>query len=143
MAQGLFDTTNKDSLSHGVLKDYKSLELILTYFQRKTDTNKEAAQNETGIPQNNTQTKPVFQGILTPMSQDKIDEQFDAGYEFAKNHPHLALLILKRFDVALAMGIDKFRDITPFNTASLSLNEQVIRETTFQDSTDQQYIDGN
>lgn len=132
MAQGLFDKTNYDSLAHGVLNDYKSLELILMCFQRKIDTNKEAAQNETGISQNNTQTKPVFQGILTPMSEYEIREQFDAGYEFAKNHPHLALLILKRFDAMLAMGIDIFKGKKPFDSDSSNPIDQMYSEPPFQ-----------
>lgn len=32
------------------------------------------------------------------------------GEKFAAKHPHLALLILKRFDTMLAMGIDKLKE---------------------------------
>lgn len=118
MAQKLFDKTNEKSLARDVLNDYKSLELILMYFQRKTDTNKEEVQSETETSQNNTQTKPVFQGILTPMSKDKIEKQFDAGYKFAENHPHLALLILKRFDAMLALGIDILKEFVDSSKSS-------------------------
>lgn len=135
MARELFGQATSNSLTKSVLADCGSLSWLLTYFQRKTatnkQTNKEEVQNETEISPNNNQPKPVFQGILTPMSYNDANTLLTEGKKFAEKHPNLALLILKRFDAMLAMGIDIFRGVAPFNTASPNPNYPVTEETTF------------
>ena len=124
MAAELYARTDMYSLSRATLADYLKSEMILQYFQRLTDTKTiedngnidEAAKRNQSI----TTTKPVFQGVLTPMSQSAIQAQIEAGRQFAENHPNLALLILKRFDTMLTMGIDILKELVISSNSSNS-----------------------
>lgn len=134
MATKLYDLTTKGSLSEATLADYFKSEKILIYFQRKPDNYNN--ENQEGISEGRlkygelneksdnsaytthsepTKTKPVFQGILTKVPPEEAIALLIEGKKFAAQHPRLALLILKRFDTMLAMGIDKFRGVEPFN----------------------------
>ena len=114
MARKLYKQT-EDDLTGIVLHGYKTSKMLLEYFQRKTkeyDIDNQHELEEVSDHYGNranqptTPTRPVFQGVLTPLTDDEIDAQYESGKTFAASHPYLALLILKRFDAMLALGID-------------------------------------
>lgn len=118
MARGLFKQTTETGLTGKVLYGYERSEKLLQYFQRETEKYNQ-------INSEPVQTKPVFQGVLTPMSKNEIQAQINAGKEFAKKYPKSALFILKRFDAMLAMGIDIFSGVKPFDSASPNPSDQM------------------
>lgn len=151
MAAKLYGQAHEGSLSKATLADYDKSGNILEYFQRKTDDcnieNQHDISNEhlqnrkintVGAPyeyeksSTTTTPKPVFQGILTPMSKAEATAHLNAGKQFAENHPYLALLILKRFDTMIALGIDKFRGVATFDEASTNPSDQQNDEPTLQ-----------
>ncbi|MBP3320579.1 MAG: hypothetical protein J6K87_02940 [Clostridia bacterium] len=118
MARGLFKQTTEESLNGKVLFGYERSEKLLQYFQRKTGEQHVQYEEEN---QPTTPTKPVFRGVITPLTDAEIDAEIDRGLEFAKNHPNLALLILKRFDAMLALGIDKLQEFVDSSTSSYNM----------------------
>ena len=128
MAKGLYEQATT-SLTGKVLYGYEKSERLLEYFQRKTEEYNQ-------IDSASVQTKPVFQGVLTPMSKNEIQAQINDGKAFAEKHPYLALFILKRFDAMLAMGIDIFSGVKPFDTDSPIPNDSMNSVPLYQ-STDQ------